>query len=80
MGYKFDFISTSSFDEFVFNNMTGQQKLRTCIKYELNEAIKNKGDSITKMDIYRIISNKYGYTVERIKEIATQNLKKSNDE
>lgn len=68
-----NYTTSVSFLEFAWDSLTDQQKFRIKVKYELKQAIKEREG--TKMDVYRIVADKFGYTVERIKVIANTDLK-----
>jgi len=70
-----EYTSTLSLLEFAWNSLTDQQRFRIQMKYDLVRKLDKRGDG-TKMNVYRVIAEKYNYTVERILEIANKELKK----
>ena len=60
--------TTISLYEFAWNSLTDQQQYRINVKYELVKALKNRTG--TKVNTYKAIADKYGYTVKRVQDIA----------
>ena len=69
-----DYTHTSTFAEYAWNSLTEQQQFRICVKYELQIALDKWERGEPKRDIYRLIANKYGYTMERVEKIANMEL------
>jgi hypothetical protein len=63
-----------SFLEFAWSTLTEQQQYRINVKYELIQSLKNKPQESTKREVYRLIADKFGYTLRRIERIANEDL------
>lgn len=67
---------TQTLIDFAWYSLTEQQQFRIKVKYELQIALDERLPSECKRDIYRIIANKYNYSVSRIEYIANHDLNK----
>ena len=62
--------------EFAWSSLTDNQRYYINIKYELKQALDNRGDK-TKVSVYKAVSDKHQfYTIQRLKDIDLKDLNK----
>ena len=67
---------TQTLIDFAWYSLTEQQQFRIHVKYELQIALDGRLPNESKRDIYRMIANKYNYTMSTIEYIALHNFNK----